>query len=149
MEDDLDNILNEYETKKDQEKRRQDEETESLQQAAAAKQATFKKYADEIILPILRKHEATLKGKGYPVKITNSLLTLPGYGEFYEHITFDFGIHKSTDDLLCHIAFQSAEAPNISITFTDRYSPNKTTCEATEFAIQDRLLAFFKKTFRE
>jgi hypothetical protein len=149
MEDDLDNILNEYETKKDQEKRRQDEETESLKQAAAAKQATFKKCADEIILPILSKHEATLKGKGYPVKITNPFLTLPGYGAFYERITFDFGTHKSTDDLLCHITFQIAEAPNISITFTDRYTPTETKCEATEFAIQDKLLAFFKKAFRE
>jgi len=149
MEDDLDNILNEYETKKDQEKRRQDEETESLKQATAAKQATFKKYADEIILPILRKHEVTLKGKGYPVKITNPLLTQPGYGEFYERITFDFGRHKSTDDLLCHISFQSAEAPNISITFTDRYTPTETKCVATEFAIQDKLLEFFKKAFRE
>ncbi len=149
MEDDLDNILNDYETKKDQEKRRQDEETESLKRAAAAKEAAFKKYADEIILPILRKHEATLKGKGYPVKISNPLLTQPGYGEYYERITFDFGRDKSTDDLLCHIAFQSAEAPNISITFTDRYTPTATKCEGTEFAIQDKLLAFFKNVFQE
>jgi hypothetical protein len=149
---DMDEILDGYEKKKEEEIRGREQRQAAFDQEYATRRTLFKKCADEIIMPILEEYAATLKSRGYSVKITAPLKTIPNepeLGEFYTEITFKFGNDKGLfKHFSSSIEFESAEAPNISITFTDPEGEVRQNHESTEFAIREALKSFLKKEFQ-
>ncbi|MGO9379446.1 MAG: hypothetical protein ACLPN1_07575 [Dissulfurispiraceae bacterium] len=145
----LDDILNEYEKNKDDEKQRKDDAKTRLEKENALKLDAFMKFAEEILMPLLQQYKATLQDRGYPAKIIRaSEKTHTLSGQLIEKITFAFGTVKSASDFSKTITFESADAPNVLITLNDGmgYRPMKR--EATAFEVKNELEEFFKKAFK-
>ncbi|MFI5294652.1 MAG: hypothetical protein ACHQ0Y_06450 [Thermodesulfovibrionales bacterium] len=152
---DLDDILKKHNAKKEEEKMRLEETAANVKSEQMNVRAEFKKCVDEIILPILREYQTSLKNAGYFAVIEAPLMTESGEPgpdkQFYNRVTFKFDTDKfaKSKEVLSSnahsIIFQSAAKPNVAVSF-DNYTKR---IEGSEFFIRETLMGIFKKMFPE